>query len=292
MELDDELFGKAPSSPLFIQEREEPANLRQAYHSHEESLLPAQSLFTRTRTGRPVHELGSCQNRKSSREMENERIRILLERQKEQILAEVGSEVQKHELQAESDRSIQELTRNIDSQRMEIDHAHNGGVSRRQFWLPSVVWRGEVRSVEVGAAAGDWWSEVDGRHLPLRKGVSELSETKWANSRSPAPGRLCTTHVRWKADVGLNTSDQAAVDSECTGVRPTQRVDADVRAPTYGADASLSNRLRDQDRVACLSSSQPLSRSLECPACCVLGDLSSKFGVHRHTRTRHTSSSN
>ena len=30
---------------LFIQEREEPANRRQAYHSHEESLLPAQSFF-------------------------------------------------------------------------------------------------------------------------------------------------------------------------------------------------------------------------------------------------------
>ena len=45
-ELDDELIGKAPSSPLFIPEREEPANLRQAYHSHEESLWPAQSSFT------------------------------------------------------------------------------------------------------------------------------------------------------------------------------------------------------------------------------------------------------
>ena len=39
-ELDDETIGKALSSPLFIQEREEPANRRQAYHSHEESLLP------------------------------------------------------------------------------------------------------------------------------------------------------------------------------------------------------------------------------------------------------------
>ena len=37
----------------------------------------------------PVHELSSCQKRKSSREMENERIWILLERQKEQILADV-----------------------------------------------------------------------------------------------------------------------------------------------------------------------------------------------------------
>ena len=103
-ELDDEIIGKAPSSPLFIQEREEPGNLRHTYHSHEESLLPAQFFFTRTSTGRPVYELSSCQKRKSSREMENELIRILLERHKEQILAEVISEIQKHELQAESEK--------------------------------------------------------------------------------------------------------------------------------------------------------------------------------------------
>ena len=102
-ELDDETIGKAPSSPLFIQEREEPANRRQAYHSHEESLVPAQSSFIHTRTGRPVHELSSCQKRKSSREMENERIRILLEGQKEQILADVRTEIQKHDFQADSD---------------------------------------------------------------------------------------------------------------------------------------------------------------------------------------------
>ena len=52
-ELDDEIIGKALSSPLFTQEREEPANLRQAYHSHEDSLLPAQSFSTRTSTGDP-----------------------------------------------------------------------------------------------------------------------------------------------------------------------------------------------------------------------------------------------
>ena len=56
VELDDELIGKALSSPLFIQEWEEPADWRQAYHSHEESMLPAQSFFahksgeTRVRT--------------------------------------------------------------------------------------------------------------------------------------------------------------------------------------------------------------------------------------------------
>ena len=65
--------------------------------------------------------------RKSSRDLENERIRILLERQEEPILAEVKSEIQKHELQAESDRrSIQESTGVIDSQRMEIDHTITG----------------------------------------------------------------------------------------------------------------------------------------------------------------------
>ena len=53
-ELDDELIGKALSSLLFIQEREEPANLRQTYHSHEESLLPAQSIVTRTSMGDTV----------------------------------------------------------------------------------------------------------------------------------------------------------------------------------------------------------------------------------------------
>ena len=116
-EVDDEIFGKAISSPLFIQEREEPANLRQAYHSHEESLLPAQSFSPHTRTERPVHEHSSYQKRKSSR------IRILLEREKEQILAELRTKIQKHEFQADSDRRIiQELNGIIESQRREIDH--------------------------------------------------------------------------------------------------------------------------------------------------------------------------
>ena len=132
-ELDDETIRKALSSPLFIQEREEPANRRQAYHSHEESLLPAQSSFTHTITGRQVHELSSCQKRKSSREMENERIRILLERQKEQILAEFRAEIQKHEFQADSDRrSIQEFNGIIESQRREIDHTIAGDEQLRR----------------------------------------------------------------------------------------------------------------------------------------------------------------
>ena len=35
-EVDDETIGRALSSPLFIQEREEPADRRQVYHSYEE----------------------------------------------------------------------------------------------------------------------------------------------------------------------------------------------------------------------------------------------------------------
>ena len=73
-----------------------------------------------------VCELSSHQKRKSSREMENERVRILQERPKEQILAEVRTEIQKHEFQADSDRrSIQELSGIIESQRREIDHTYN-----------------------------------------------------------------------------------------------------------------------------------------------------------------------
>ena len=78
----------ALSSPLFTQEREDPASRRQAYHSLEESLLPSQSLSVgHVRTERPVNELSSLSSRsreKPSRDLENEGIRILLERQKEQ----------------------------------------------------------------------------------------------------------------------------------------------------------------------------------------------------------------
>ena len=124
------------TTSLFIQEREEPADRRQAYHSHEESLLSAQYFFTQTSTGRPVHELSSCQKRKSNREMENERIRILLERRKEQILTDVRTEIQKHEFQAHSDRrSIQELNGIIESQRREIDHTLAGAEQLRRDQL-------------------------------------------------------------------------------------------------------------------------------------------------------------
>ena len=52
-EISDYTIGRALSSPLFTQEREDPASRRQAYHSFEESLLPSQSLSVcQVRTGR------------------------------------------------------------------------------------------------------------------------------------------------------------------------------------------------------------------------------------------------
>ena len=79
-----------------------------------------------------MHELSSCKQ-KSSREMENERIRILFERPKEQILADVRTEIQKHEFQADSDRrSIQELSGIIESQRRNIDHTRAGDEQLRR----------------------------------------------------------------------------------------------------------------------------------------------------------------
>ena len=59
-----------------------------------------------------------------SHSSESEQTRILLERQKEQILADCRAEIQKHEFQADYDRrSIQKLFEVIESQRGEIYRA-------------------------------------------------------------------------------------------------------------------------------------------------------------------------
>ena len=112
-EISDETIGRAFSSPMFTQEREEPAGRRQAYHSPEESLLSSQSLSVgHVRTGRPVNEFGSLSSsvrENPSRDSENEQIRILLERQKEQILADCRAEIQKHEFQADHEKKYPKI---------------------------------------------------------------------------------------------------------------------------------------------------------------------------------------
>ena len=62
-----------------------------------------------------------------SHSSESEQIRILLERQREQILADCQAEIRRHELQAGYDRrSIQKLNEMIESQEGEIYRAHQG----------------------------------------------------------------------------------------------------------------------------------------------------------------------
>ena len=122
-ELSGETIGRALTSPTVHSGARRISRPKTSLSLFEESLLPTQSFFAHTSTGRLAYELSSYQKRKSSREMENERIRILLVRQKEQILAEVRTEIHKHQVQADSGgRSIQELNGIIESQRREIDH--------------------------------------------------------------------------------------------------------------------------------------------------------------------------
>ena len=109
LEFDDYTIGRALSSPLF-QEREDPTSRRQVYHSLDESLLSSQSSSVgHAGTGRLVfNEFGSLTSNvreNSRRDSENEQIRILLERQEEQTLADGrAEEIEKHEFQADYDR--------------------------------------------------------------------------------------------------------------------------------------------------------------------------------------------
>ena len=160
-------------------------------------MLPAQSFFAHTSTGRPVYELSSCQKRKSSREMENERIRILLERQEEQILAEVRTEIQKHEFQADSDRrSIQELNGIIDSRRREIDHTITSDeqLRRDQLLLQEQlseqnreVREAHIKSLhemeELKRVQGSTFDEFSGRRLIKIKTLSLKSRPEFRNYR-------------------------------------------------------------------------------------------------------------
>ena len=75
------------------------------------------------------HESGYEIQRQNS---ENEQIRTLLDRQREQILADCQAEIGKHEFQADYDRrSIQKLSETIESQQEER-HRAQAGERRRQ----------------------------------------------------------------------------------------------------------------------------------------------------------------
>ena len=140
LDFDDYTIGMALSSPLFTQEREDDASRGRAYDSHDEGLSSSQSSSVVHRTVRPVDDqFGSLipnvrENPRHS--SENEQIRILLERQKERILADFRAEIQKHEFQADYDRrSIQKLNETIESQKEELHRAQGDEQLRRDQQL-------------------------------------------------------------------------------------------------------------------------------------------------------------
>ena len=97
----------------------------------------SQSSSVGHRTGRPVEAQFDSRisnvRENPCRSSENEQIRILLERQRDQILADCQAEIQKHEFQADYDRrSIQKLSGVIESQRGEINRAHHGDEQLRR----------------------------------------------------------------------------------------------------------------------------------------------------------------
>ena len=136
LEFDDYTICVALSSPLFTQEREDAASRRQAHHSLDEGLSSSQSSSVgHVRTGRPVFgSLIPNVRENPCRDSGNEQIRILLERQKEQILADYRAEIQKPEFQAADydRRKIQKLNGVIQSQRGEIYRAHQGDEQHRR----------------------------------------------------------------------------------------------------------------------------------------------------------------
>ena len=82
------------------------------------------------RTGRPVVERGQELN------TEHAQIRTLLDRQREQILAECQAEIRRHEFQAFYDRrSIQKLSEIIESQQEELHCAQAEELQRRDQQL-------------------------------------------------------------------------------------------------------------------------------------------------------------
>ena len=109
------------------------------YHSQREGLSVGQSsssVSERTvisvgeRTGRPVRPSGQELN------VGNAQIRTLLDRQKEQILAECQAEIKKHEFQAGYDRrSVQKLSEIIESQQEELHCARAEELQRRDQQL-------------------------------------------------------------------------------------------------------------------------------------------------------------
>ena len=120
MDCDDAAIGEM----LFTAYRE------QVYHSQREGLSVGQSSSVSERSGQPVVERGQELN------TEQTQTRTLLDRQREQILADCQAVIRRHEFQANYDhRSIQKLSETNESQRGELHRAQAEELHRRDQQL-------------------------------------------------------------------------------------------------------------------------------------------------------------
>ena len=120
LEYDDVTIGIALSSPVFTQEREDAVSRRRAYQSQAEGFSSSLSLSvshgrTESSVVKPFDSFFLFKKFRDS--SEHEQIRILLERQREQNLADCQAETRKHEFQADCDRSTQQLNGVSESQK-------------------------------------------------------------------------------------------------------------------------------------------------------------------------------
>ena len=218
-ELDDELIRKSAITTVHsgarrISELETNLSL-----SWRKCVTSSVNFFTRTSTGKPV--TNQVQNlswkRKSSLDLENKQIKILFGRHKEQILAEVRSEIQKHEFQAESDRrNIQVLTGIIDSQRMEIDHTFTGCVQSKRDQLLL-----QERISQQNRDLRETWIKNIRDMEELRKShvlkVEELSRRKLTEDFEAVTSLFQSSNVKTVYNLSDNDAKYPGADQEFAG---------------------------------------------------------------------------
>ena len=110
------------------------AHRAQAYHSLREDLsVSLSSSSVSDRTERPV---GDRAGRPAEQRNQEAQIRTLLDKQKEQILAECQAEINRHEFQAADDRrSLLKLSEIVDSQQEKLHCARAEEVQQRDQQL-------------------------------------------------------------------------------------------------------------------------------------------------------------
>ena len=152
------------------------------YHSQREGLSIGQSSSSVSewtersvgeRTGRPVRPSGQELN------VGNAQIRTLLDRQKEQILAECQAEIKRHEFQADYDRgSVRKLSETIESQQEELHCAQ-----AEDFSVGRVQRRILIFELIVQSKA---WREFLTLYFFVTDTSVDFSEWFWVCSRSPS----------------------------------------------------------------------------------------------------------